>query len=211
LPFFLKVLNGILYYKSEKSFGIGPGLPFPLPKSREDTNMTERTGIITIHGNPLTLMGEEIKVGMPAPDIELVDNDLNPVKLSSFRGKVVILTSVPSLDTPVCDIETRRFNDEAAMLGPEVNIVTISMDLPFAQKRWCGAAGVEKVKTLSDHRQAAFGQAYGVLIKELRLLARAVFIVDGAGTLQYVQLVKEVASEPDYEQVMQALQKVLAK
>ena len=173
--------------------------------------MTERTGIITIHGNPLTLVGEEIKVGMPAPDIELLDNDLNPVKLSSFRGKVVILTSVPSLDTPVCDIETRRFNDEAAMLGPEVNIVTISMDLPFAQKRWCGAAGVEKVKTLSDHRQAAFGQAYGVLIKELRLLARAVFIVDGAGTVQYVQLVKEVASEPDYEQVMQALQKVLAK
>ena len=173
--------------------------------------MTERTGIITIHGNPLTLMGEEIKVGMPAPDTELLDNDLNPVKLSSFRGKVVILTSVPSLDTPVCDIETRRFNDEAAMLGPEVNIVTISMDLPFAQKRWCGAAGVEKVKTLSDHRQAAFGQAYGVLIKELRLLARAVFIVDGAGTVQYVQLVKEVASEPDYEQVMQALQKVLAK
>ena len=111
----------------------------------------------------------------------------------------------------MCDIETRRFNDEAAMLGPEVNIVTISMDLPFAQKRWCGAAGVEKVKTLSDHRQAAFGQAYGVLIKELRLLARAVFIVDGAGTVQYVQLVKEVASEPDYEQVMQALQKVLAK
>ena len=173
--------------------------------------MTERTGIITIHGNPLTLVGEEIKVGMPAPDTELLDNDLKPVKLSSFRGKVVILTSVPSLDTPVCDIETRRFNDEAAMLGPEVNIVTISMDLPFAQKRWCGAAGVEKVKTLSDHRQAAFGQAYGVLIKELRLLARAVFIVDGAGTVQYVQLVKEVASEPDYEQVMQALQNVLAK
>jgi thiol peroxidase len=156
-------------------------------------------------------VGEEIKAGMPAPDIELLDNDLKPVKLSFFRGKVVILTSVPSLDTPVCDIETRRFNDEAAMLGPEVNIVTISMDLPFAQKRWCGAAGVEKVKTLSDHRQAAFGQAYGVLIKELRLLARAVFIVDGAGTVQYVQLVKEVASEPDYEQVMQALQKVLAK
>jgi thioredoxin-dependent peroxiredoxin len=189
-----------------------PGcLGFPWPEPQEDTNMTERTGIITIHGNPLTLVGEEIKAGMPAPDTELVDNDLNPVKLSSFRGKVVILTSVPSLDTPVCDIETRRFNDEAAMLGPEVTIVTISMDLPFAQKRWCGAAGVEKVKTLSDHWQAAFGQAYGVLIKELRLLARAVFIVDGAGTVQYVQLVKEVASEPDYEQVMQALQKVLAK
>ena len=173
--------------------------------------MTERQGIITIHGNPLTIVGEAIKGGMPAPDSELLDNDLNPVKLSSFRGKVVIITSVPSLDTPVCDIETRRFNDEAASLGPEVQIVTVSMDLPFAQKRWCGAAGVDKVKTLSDHRQADFGQAYGILIKELRLLARAVFIVDAAGTLQYVQLVKEVASEPNYEEVMQALQKILAK
>ena len=173
--------------------------------------MTERQGIITIHGNPLTLVGEELKVGMPAPESELLDNDLKPVKLSSFRGKVVIVTSVPSLDTPVCDIETRRFNDEATMLGPEVRIVTISMDLPFAQKRWCGAAGVDKVKTLSDHLQADFGQAYGILIKELRLLARAVFIVDAAGTLQYVQLVKEVASEPNYEEVMQALQKILAK
>jgi thioredoxin-dependent peroxiredoxin len=173
--------------------------------------MTERPGLITIHGNPLTLMGEEIQVGKPAPDCDLLDNDLNPVKLSSFRGQVVILTSVPSLDTPVCDLETRRFNDEAALLGPDVKIVTVSMDLPFAQKRWCGAAGVEKVKTLSDHRQAAFGQAYGVLIKELRLLARAVFIVDRTGSVQYVQLVKEVASEPDYEAVMQALKQILNK
>lgn len=172
--------------------------------------MTERSGLITIHGNPLTLMGEAIKVGAPAPDCELLDNDLNPVKLSSFRGKVVILSAVPSLDTPVCDIETRRFNDEAAMLGPQVQILTVSMDLPFAQKRWCGAAGVDKLKTLSDHRQAEFGQAYGVLIKELRLLARAVFIINAAGTVQYVQLVKEVASEPNYEEVMQALKTVLA-
>jgi thiol peroxidase len=140
-----------------------------------------------------------------------LDNDLNPVKLSSFRGRVVILTSVPSLDTPVCDIETRRFNDEAATLGPQVQILTVSMDLPFAQKRWCGAAGVDKLKTLSDHRQAQFGQAYGVLIKELRLLARAVFIIDPAGNIQYVQLVKEVASEPNYEEVMQALKTILAK
>jgi thiol peroxidase len=155
-------------------------------------------------------MGEAIKVGAPAPDCELLDNDLNPVKLSSFRGKVVILSAVPSLDTPVCDIETRRFNDEAAMLGPNVQILTVSMDLPFAQKRWCGAAGVDKLQTLSDHRQAEFGQAYGVLIKELRLLARAVFIVDADGKVQYAQLVKEVASEPNYEEVMQALKTVLA-
>jgi thiol peroxidase len=172
--------------------------------------MRERQGMITIHGNPLTLVGEEITIGMPAPDCELLDNDLNPVKISSFRGKVVIISAVPSLDTPVCDIETRRFNDEAAMLGPDVQILTVSMDLPFAQKRWCGAAVVDKLKTLSDHRQAEFGQAYGVLIKELRLLARAVFIVDAAGMVQYAQLVKEVASEPNYEEVMQALKNVLA-
>ena len=172
--------------------------------------MTERAGIITIHGNPLTLVGDEIKIGVSAPDCEVVDNDLKPVKLSSFRGKIIVVTSVPSLDTPVCDIETRRFNEEAALLGPDVKIITISMDLPFAQKRWCGAAGVEKVKTLSDHRQADFGQAYGVLIKELRLLARAVFIIDAAGQVRYVQLIKEVASEPNYEEVMQALQKIMA-
>jgi thiol peroxidase len=173
--------------------------------------MTERPGIVTIHGNPLTLIGDELKAGMPAPESELLDNDLKPVKLSSFRGKVVIITSVPSLDTPVCDIETRRFNDEASRFGPDVQVVVISMDLPFAQKRWCGAAGVQNVKTLSDHRQAEFGQAYGVLIKELRLLARAVFIIDSAGTIQYVQLIKEVSSEPDYEEVVQALQRVMAK
>jgi thioredoxin-dependent peroxiredoxin len=173
--------------------------------------MTERSGIVTIHGNPLTLIGDELKVGMPAPESELLDNDLKPVKLSSFRGKVVVITSVPSLDTPVCDIETRRFNDESSRFGPDVQVVVISMDLPFAQKRWCGAAGVQNLKTLSDHRQAEFGQAYGVLIKELRLLARAVFIIDPAGTIQYVQLIKEVSSEPDYEEVVQALQRVMAK
>jgi thiol peroxidase len=170
--------------------------------------MAERPGIVTIHGNPLTLMGEEVKVGAAAPDVELLDNDLNPVKLSSHRGKVLVIASVPSLDTPVCDLETRRFNDEAAHLGADIEMATISMDLPFAQKRWCGAAGVTRLKTLSDHREAAFGLAYGVLIKELRLLARAVFIVDREGTLQYEQLVKEVTNEPNYEEVLQALGKV---
>jgi thiol peroxidase len=167
--------------------------------------MAERPGIVTIHGNPLTLVGEEVKVGNSAPEAELLDNDLKPVKLSSYRGKILVIASVPSLDTPVCDLETRRFNDEAAHLGTDIEMVTISMDLPFAQKRWCGAAGVERLKTLSDHREAAFGTAYGVLIKELRLLARAVFIVDREGTVRYEQLVKEVASEPNYEEVLQAL------
>jgi len=170
--------------------------------------MTERAGIVTIHSNPLTLVGEEVKVGAAAPDAELLDNDLNAVKLSSFKGKVLVVASVPSLDTPVCDLETRRFNDEAANLGPDIEMLTISMDLPFAQKRWCGAAGVKRLKTLSDHREAAFGTAYGVLIKELRLLARAVFIVDRTGTLQYTQMVKEVTNEPNYEEVLQALGKI---
>ncbi|MFH1480769.1 MAG: thiol peroxidase, partial [Pseudomonadota bacterium] len=138
--------------------------------------MEERSGIIAMKGNPLTLMGNELKIGDSAPDAEVLSNDLSPVKLSSFKGKISIISSVPSLDTPVCDMETRRFNEEAGKLGDSVVILTISMDLPFAQKRWCGAAGVEKVVTLSDHRDAAFGKAYGVLIKELRLLARAVFV-----------------------------------
>jgi thioredoxin-dependent peroxiredoxin len=170
--------------------------------------MTERTGVVTIHGNPLTLVGEEIKAGAAAPEAELLDNDLNPVKLSSYRGKILVIAAVPSLDTPVCDLETRRFNDEAANLGADVEMVTVSMDLPFAQKRWCGAAGVKRLRTLSDHRAAAFGTAYGVLIKELRLLARAVFIIDREGAVQYAQLVKEVTSEPDYEEVLQALGKI---
>jgi thiol peroxidase len=170
--------------------------------------MTERQGIITIHGNPLTLVGNDVKVGTPAPDAELLDNGLNPVKLSSYRGKVLVVVTVPSLDTPVCDIETRRFNDEAANLGPDIQLITISMDLPFAQKRWCGAAGVTNLQTLSDHRQADFGKAYGVLIKELRLLARGIFILDREGKVQYVQLVPEVTNEPNYEEVLQTLNKM---
>lgn len=171
--------------------------------------MEERTGIITMKGNPLTLVGKQPKVGEHAPDFEVLDNDLSPVRLSSFLGKVCVIASVPSLDTPICDMETRRFNEEAGILGPDVAILTISMDLPFAQKRWCGAAGVDKVTTLSDHLSASFGEMYGVLIKELRLLARAVFVVDGAGVVQYVQIVKEVTDEPDYDDVLEALKKLL--
>ena len=131
------------------------------------------------------------------------------MKFSSYRGKICIISSVPSLDTPVCDIETRKFNEEAGRLGENVVILTISMDLPFAQKRWCAAAGVNRVQTLSDHRDASFGTSYGVLIKELRLLARAVFLVDRKGILQYVQLVKEISKEPDYGEVLNALKRFL--
>ena len=171
--------------------------------------MKERTGIIAMRENPLTLVGEEMKVGNPAPDFIVLDNNLSPVKFSSYRGKICIISSVPSLDTPVCDIETRKFNEEAGRLGEDVVILTISMDLPFAQKRWCAAAGVNRVQTLSDHRDASFGTSYGVLIKELRLLARAVFLVDRKGILQYIQLVKEISKEPDYEEVLNALKKFL--
>ena len=171
--------------------------------------MQERDGIVTMKGNPITLMGTELQVGDKAPDFVAIDNDLNPVSFDSFRGKVCIVSSVPSLDTPVCDMETRRFNDEAGRLDDNVEILTISMDLPFAQKRWCGAAGVDRVQTLSDHRDAAFGQAYGVLIKGLRLLARAVFVVDKEGTIRYRELVKEIASEPDYDSVLTAVKKLV--
>jgi len=171
--------------------------------------MQERNGIITMRGNPVTLIGTELKVGDPAPDVTLLGNDMSPVKLSSYKGKVRILSSVPSLDTPVCDMQTRKFNDEAGKLGDNVAILTISMDLPFAQTRWCGAAGVEKVVTLSDHRDAAFGMAYGVLIKDLRLLARAIFVVDKQDTIQYLQLVKEIAEEPDYGAALGAVKKLV--
>jgi len=171
--------------------------------------MKEQTGLITMRGNPLTLVGNEIKIGEMAPDFTVLDNNLSPVRLSSFHNKISILSSVPSLDTPVCDIETRKFNEEAGRLGPDVVILTISMDLPFAQKRWCAASGVDKVQTLSDHRDASFGTSYGVLIKELRLLARAVFLVDRQGILQYSQLVQEISREPDYEAVLGALKKII--
>jgi len=171
--------------------------------------MEENAGIITMKGAPLTLIGKQPKIGEPAPDFEVLSNDLLPVRLSSFKGKVCVIASVPSLDTPVCDMETRRFNEEAGMLGPDVTMLTISMDLPFAQKRWCGAAGIDTVTTLSDHLKASFGEAYGVLIKELRLLARAIFILDRDGILQYIQLVKEVADEPDYNKILGALKNLV--
>jgi thiol peroxidase len=170
--------------------------------------MEERKEIITMEGQPLTLLGKGLKVGEPAPDFEALTNDLSPIKLSSFQGKVCIISSVPSLDTSVCDTMTRRFNEEAGSLGGDVVVLTISMDLPFAQSRWCGAAGVKNVQTLSDHRDASFGNAFGVLIKELRLLARAVFVVDKEGIVRYVQIVNELTNEPDYEAVLKVVREV---
>ncbi len=165
--------------------------------------MSERAGAVTMKGNPLTLVGTEIKPGAAAPDVTLVANDLSEVKLSSFKGKKVILSVVPSLDTPVCDLQTKRFNQEASKLN-NVAVLTVSKDLPFAQKRWCGAVGASAVKTLSDYR-GNFGEQYGVLIKGLNLLARAIFVLDENGKVTYTQLVKEVATEPDYEAVLKAV------
>lgn len=171
--------------------------------------MAEQKGLITFKGGPLTLVGNQVKVGQKAPEFVGIDNNLSPVKFSSYLGKVCIISSVVSLDTPVCDTQTRKFNEEASHLGPNVVILTISMDLPFAQKRWCGAAGVDRIQTLSDYRDTSFGTSYGVLIKELRLLARAIFLVDRKGVLQYKELVKEVTHEPDYNAVLNELKKLV--
>mgnify|MGYP001572416355 CR=1 FL=1 len=170
--------------------------------------MSATATAVTMKGNPVTLLGNEVKVGQSAPNATLVANDLSNFELSSLKGKRVILSVVPSLDTGICDLQTKRFNQEASKLGADVVILTISMDLPFAQKRWCGAAGVDKLKTLSDHRDAAFGQAYGVLIKGLRLLTRAIFIVDARGNITYKQIVPEITTEPNYDEALAALKKI---
>jgi thiol peroxidase len=166
--------------------------------------MTERKDVVTFKGNPLTLVGNPVKVGDKAPDAEVLANDLLPVRLSGFRGKICVICSVPSLDTPVCDTQTRKFNEQATSLGDDVVVLTISMDLPFAQKRWCGSANIKNVQTLSDHNKAEFGNAFGLLIKELRLLARAVFVVDADGIIRYIQIVDELTHEPDYEAAIKA-------
>jgi len=163
----------------------------------------ERKGAVTLKGNPMTLVGAEVRVGDKAPTFEVVAGDLSKVTMEAFKGKKILFSVVPSLDTPVCDSQTKRFESEAAKL-PGVEIVTMSTDLPFAQKRWCGAAGVDKVKVLSDHRETSFGKAYGVLIKELRILARAIFVVDSKGTVRYVEYVKEVADPPNYDAALSA-------
>ena len=170
--------------------------------------MTERKDVVTFKGSPLTLVGNPVKVGDKAPDAEVLANDLSTVTLSGFGGKVCVICSVPSLDTPVCDMQTRKFNEQAASLGDDVVVLTISMDLPFAQRRWCGSANVENVQTLSDHRTAEFGNAFGVLIKELRLLARTVFVVDKEGVIRYIQIVDELTNEPDYEAALKAVKEI---
>lgn len=170
---------------------------------KANTETPERAGATTLKGNPMTLIGPELKAGDPAPDFEVVNENLQPVSLKDTGAGIRIFSVVPSLDTPVCDAQTRRFNQEAAGL-PSIGIYTVSMDLPFAMKRWCGAYGVDKVKMLSDHRDGSFGQHYGTLIKELRIESRAIFVVGADNTVRYAEYVKEVGDHPDYEAALQA-------
>ncbi len=166
--------------------------------------MSERTGELTFKGGPLTLLGQRVAVGSAAPEFKLLANDLSPVALADSAGKVRLISVVPSLDTGVCDAQTRRFNEEAAGLGKNVVVLTVSADLPFAQARWCGAAGVDQVQTVSDHFDMNFGDSYGVHIKELRIDTRAIFVVDASGTVVYAEYVPEMTDHPDYDAALAA-------
>lgn len=159
---------------------------------------------VTFKNNPVTLLGEKIEVGDQAPDFTVLANDLSPVSLADTKGKVRLISVVPSLDTGVCAAQTRRFNEEAAALSEDVKILTISVDLPFAQARWCGAQGIDAVQTLSDHKDLSFGTGYGVAIEELRLLARSIFVVDKNDKVTYVEYVPEVTDHPNYEKALEA-------
>src|SRR5438552_10066803 len=163
----------------------------------------ERPGATTMKGNPLTLVGPELQAGDHAPDFSVVDGTLSAVNLADTGHNVRIISVVPSLDTPVCDAQTKRFNEEAAKL-PGVDILTVSMDLPFAQKRWCGAFGVDRIKMLSDHRSGSFGEAYGTLIKDLRIESRAIFVLESDNLIRYVEYVKKVADHPNYDAALAA-------
>jgi thiol peroxidase len=164
----------------------------------------ERSGATTLRGKPLTLVGPELKAGDAAPDFDVVDGTLSPVHLSDTGGKTRVFSVVPSLDTPVCDMQTKRFNEEAAKLN-DVDIYTVSMDLPFAQKRWCGAFGVDRIKMLSDHKEGSFGSHYGTLIKELRIESRAIFVISPDNKVKYAEYVKEVSDHPNYDAALAAV------
>lgn len=170
--------------------------------------MDKRTGLVTMHGDPLTLVGKEIKVGDKAPDFTVAKNDLSPYSLSDAGEKVKIISVVPSLDTGVCELQTIRFNEEAAALK-DVVVLTISVDLPFAQGRFCGAHNIDKVITLSDYKDLSFGENYGFVLEELRLLSRGIVVLDKDNTVKYVEYVKEVTDHPDYDKAIEAAKKLL--
>lgn len=171
----------------------------------------ERKEVVTMKGKALTLIGPDIVPGDKAPEFTVVDASLGEVRLGDFAGKTKIISVTPSLDTPVCDLQLRRFNHEAANLPQEVVVLNISMDLPFAIARFCTTAEIEQAKALSDHREASFGRAYGVLIKELRLLARSIFIIDRDNIVRYKEIVPEQTNHPDYEKALSALAMITAR
>src|SRR6266436_2381365 len=170
-----------------------------------------RSGAVTFKGTPLTLAGEAVKVGQPAPDFTLhyFDGGLKTIKLSDLKGKPAFISIVPSLDTPVCQIQTKKFNEQLASMGDRINALTVSLDLPFAMNRFCGAESIKNMKVASDYQDRNFGKSYGMLIEELKLLARGVIVLDASGKVIYAETVKEVASEPNYEAALKALQSVL--
>ena len=171
-------------------------------------NVQERAAATTLQGNPMTLIGPELKAGDKAPDFEAVDSSMQPVDLAKTGKTVRLFSVIPSLDTPVCDAQTKRFNEEASAL-PGVEFYTVSMDLPFAQKRWCGAFGIDNLKMLSDHKSGSFGTQYGTLIKQLRIESRAIFILDKEGVIQYAEYVKEVSDHPDYESALKKVKELV--
>ncbi len=174
--------------------------------------MPQRSGLVTLKGNPLTLTGDEVGNGQSAPDFKGVAQDLSEKTLADFAGKVVVINAMPSLDTPVCDLQTKRFNEEAGKLGDAVAVLAVTRDLPFAQKRWCGATGSDNVSTLSDFRDGSFGQSYGVEVADgplAGLLARAVFVIGKDGNVAYHEIVPEIAQEPNYDAALEAVQAAL--
>lgn len=168
----------------------------------------KRTGEVTFLGNPLTAIGAKLEPGAKAPEFQLLANDLSPVKLADSAGKIRLLSVVPSLDTPVCDLQTRQFNERIAQFGDAVVGYTVSADLPFAQARWCGNIGDCKIQTLSDHLTMGFGDAYGTHIEELRLEQRAIFVVDGDGIIRYVEYVGEITNHPNYDKAIAAIKEL---
>jgi len=170
-----------------------------------------RHGAVTFKGNPLTLVGEEVKVGSAAPDFDLVSygaGGMEHIRKADLQGKPAVISVVPSLDTPVCQVQTRTFNKRLADLGDKVTALTVSLDLPFAMNRFCGAEEIKGMRNGSDYMDRSFGTHWGLLIDELKILARAVFVLDANGVVQYAQVVKEVASEPDYDAAIAAVEKL---
>jgi thiol peroxidase len=171
----------------------------------------KRTVSITMRGKPLVLAGKDIAIGDKAPEFTCLDGNLNEVRLKDFAGKIKVISVTPSLDTPVCDLQLRRFNHEAAVMPEDVVVLNVSMDLPFAISRFCAVAGIDKARALSDHRDASFGNAYGVLMRELRLLARSIFIIDKDNIVRYKEIVPEQTNHPDYDKALEALGRVFER